>query len=85
MKCALKVCIAHLAALTRWLFGSMSMRSQLFWVRKFLITRLAWLSMTFNFILCPFDSRSSNCWQYVARMDLSLKLAMGRANTEFVL
>ena len=57
MKWFLKVCIAHSAALTRWLLGSTNWTVPFCCCMKSLMGSAAWLSVTLNVGLYPWVVR----------------------------
>ena len=60
MRCFFNVCLARSAAFTRWLWGSTNCHLHCFVFWKAFSGRAAWLSVTFNFGLCPCASILSN-------------------------
>ncbi len=81
----LKVWMAHSVALTLWLCGSTSCNLHSFLVKNCLICFDAWLSITFNFGMNPFNSNYSKSVLYASKMLLSFRFAIGVVRMEFVL
>ncbi len=68
MNASLNVCIACLAALTLWLWGSGNCNLHSSLVRKFFIYFVAWLSITFKIGLYPLLFNSSKFGLYALKM-----------------